>query len=125
MDVAELNRLRNAMKAAWAAPGDNPPPQLLVRHEDAEDDIPAAGRTLASELGLRYIPLDLAGGLTDEHRAALARPAPRLIVVRNLGLTPPEGVEALIRAGARSLILIELRLPDEQYAAFIDARRAA
>lgn len=125
MDVAELNRLRNAMKAAWAGAGDKPPPQLLVRHEDAEDDIPAAGRTLASELGLRYIPLDLVSGLTDEHRTALARPGPRLVVVRNLGLTPPEGIEDLIRTGARSLILIELRLPDDQYAAFTEARRAA
>lgn len=124
MEVAELNLLRIDMKRAWAADG-NPPPKVLVRCETQEDDICEAGRTLASELGLRFVPLNLAHGLDDEHRTALSRPGPRLVVLRNLGLTPPSEIAELIRQGQRSLILIEVRLDEDSYRNFMAAPAAA
>lgn len=117
MDVAELNLLRIQLKAALAAPG-NPPPKVWVRCDTSEDDIGEAGKTLASELGLRFVPLNLAHGITDEHRLALGKPGPRLVVIRNLGLTPPADLPALVEEGQRSLILIEVRLDEESYRRF-------
>ena len=110
MDVGRLNALRGKLRALMNDPRPHPPALVYLRYsQEGEEPEPltAPAKTIASELGLRFIDFDLAGGLTNERRGQLARTNPRLVLVRNLGLAPPPDIEQTIRATARSIILVD------------------
>ena len=110
MDLSSLNRLRNEAKAVWNTDNQSPRPLAYIVRDEARTPIINAGKTIASELGLRFIEADLAHGIDQDLQKALARPGDRLVLARNLGLHPPENIEGVLRAGRRTLILIEVML---------------
>lgn len=110
MDVGRLNALRGKLRALMNDPRPHPPALVYLRYGQEHDEtepLTSPAKTIASELGLRFVDLDLAGGLTEERRCQLARGGPRLVLVRNLGLAPPPDIEQAIRATARSIILVD------------------
>lgn len=83
-------------------------------------------RTVASELGIRYLHFDFTGGLTPEHRAQLERRGPRLVVMSSIdGLTPEIAarIEGIVRENARTLPVCLCFVPAEKLPALQDAGR--
>ena len=117
VDVAALNQLRLSVTAAWEAPGDRPTP--LVRLIDEDGDRQTVGdalRTLCSELGVRYVRVDLAQGLTPEIEATLQRSArnPRMVVLTSLDGLGPDAAslhDRLCDGAARTLPVVVCPMP--------------
>lgn len=93
MEVAELNQLRRNVTRLWNEPGERPTPMIHLSDEDGDrEGVGEAFRTIASELGIRHMRLDLSTGLSPNHVEALGKAArnPRLIVITNIEGLPPE-----------------------------------
>lgn len=125
MDVKDLNALRRRLKRVWDAKGDRPTAIIHLSDEDGDREaVGAAFRTLASEMGLRYLRFDLASGLTDEHETQLARKGPRLVVMTHVDGVPADlrpGLEERVRAGARTLPVCVIFLPTAQIETILEA----
>lgn len=118
MEVAELNKLRISVRSIWEIPGQRPTPLIhLVDETKNHDEALDAFKTIASELGVRHIRIDLTNGLTDEHRATLKRPAPRIVILTAIEESPPEGRGSLhddLCANARTLPIVVGFLPADK-----------
>lgn len=111
MDVGKLNQLRRSIRKGWEGPGENPKPLIYLLDEDRDHDEPFdALRKIASELGIRYIKLGLAEGLTQEQEVALQRKSPRLVAIHSLELMPAEHraeiQDRICTQGSRTLVVI-------------------
>lgn len=126
-DVRFLNHLRRQIKAGWNAPGETPRALIHLFPDDANiEETAAMFRTVASELGIRYLHFDFTGGLTPEHRAQLERRGPRLVVMSSIdGLTPDIAarIEGIVRENARTLPVCLCFVPAEKLPALQDAGR--
>lgn len=128
IDVASLNAVRRRVQALWDSPGPRPRPMIQLVDEDGErEEIGDTFRTIASEMGLRYIRLDLASGLTPDHVTALAKASkqPRLILITSIDGMPvdarPSLHDSLCEGAARTLPIVVCFLPRD----VIDSTMAA
>jgi hypothetical protein len=118
LDVADLNRVRRSVQAAWDHPGERPKPMIQLADEEGDrDQIGETFKTIASEMGIRYIRLDLAAGLTPDHEESLARAArnPRLILITSIDGVPaderPTLHDRLCGGAARTIPIVVCFLP--------------
>lgn len=127
MDIRSLNALRRRVKDYWEAEADQP--RAMIYLADQEGDREAVGgafRTIASEMGLRHLRFDLANGLTEEHKAQLARKGPRIVVLTSLDGVQPDlrpALEPQVRSGARTLPVCLSFGTQEEIDRIMDAHR--
>lgn len=125
MDVAALNHLRRKVRSHWEKEADQPTPLLFMFDEDGSRDDPfTAFRTIASELGLRYLNIGLADGLTAEHEALLKRPSPKLITLYGIEMMPAEhriSLHARLCSTGRALPIVIGFLPADRISSTLRA----
>lgn len=131
LDVADLNRVRRSVQTAWDEPGDRPKPMIQLADEECDrDQVGETFRTIASEMGVRYIRLDLASGLTPEHEASLAKASrnPRLILITSIDGMPederPTLHDRLCAGAARTLPIVICFLTAEALERTMEAQNA-
>lgn len=116
-DVAALNRLRRRIREAWNAPN-KPTPLLFIERKDDDYDpdvLRTDLKTIASELGLRYLPLPLDGDLSSEQEQTLARRGDRMVVISGIDTFPSDGrLSERISAAAKTLPVILAPLPPDE-----------
>lgn len=115
-----MNAVRRSVQTIWNAPVPRPRPVIHLIDEDGDrNEVGEAYRTIASEMGLRYIRLDLASGLTDDHRAMLDKAArnPRLIIITSIdGMPETERAtlhDILCDGASRTLPVVVCFMPKE------------
>jgi hypothetical protein len=126
-DVRFLNHLRRQIKAGWNVPGEAPRALIHLFPDDANiEETAAMFRTVASELGVRYLHFDFTGGLTADHRTQLERRGPRIVVMTSMdGLAPDmlPKVEKIVRENARTLPVCLCFVPADKLPGLQDAGR--